>query len=208
MTHALLVVDIQHDFLPGGALAVSEGDQVIAVANSMMDRFPLVVATQDWHPAAHKSFAVNNGDKSPGEVIELHGLTQVLWPQHCVQGSHGAAFAQDLHSARFDAVFQKGTDVDIDSYSGFFDNGKRKDTGLADYLRSKGVTQVFVLGLATDYCVKYTAVDAHEQGFQTSVIRDGCRAVNLNPDDEQKAYAELEAMGIALVSSAELGSYR
>jgi nicotinamidase/pyrazinamidase len=203
--NALILVDIQNDFLPGGALAVPEGDQVIPVANRVQAAFPLVVATQDWHPAAHGSFAANHPGRSPGEVIQLGGLTQILWPVHCVQDTPGAAFASGLDTGHVARVFPKGTDPSIDSYSGFFDNGHRQATGLGDYLREHGVTAVHVLGLATDYCVKFTALDARTLGFETTLILDGCRGVNLHPGDVDRALAELRAAGVRLIGSTDLG---
>src|SRR5690349_4234406 len=167
---ALILVDIQNDFLPGGALAVPRGDEVIPVANRVQRAFDLVVATQDWHPANHGSFAASHPGRKPGELAKLGGLPQVMWPVHCVQGSPGAAFATALDTSRVARVFPKGTDVGIDSYSGFFDNGHKKATGLGDFLRTRGVTEVYVLGLATDYCVKATALDARQLGFTTHLI--------------------------------------
>jgi nicotinamidase/pyrazinamidase len=193
---ALIIVDVQHDFLPGGALPVPEGDQVIPVINQLQKQFELVVATQDWHPAGHGSFASSHPGKRPGEVIELHGLPQVLWPDHCVQGTLGAELARGLDTARIARVFQKGTDPAVDSYSGFFDNGHRHDTGLADYLRQQGVQVVYVAGLATDYCVKYTALDAARLGFETHLLLPACRGVNLCPGDVDRAVEEMRAAGV------------
>jgi nicotinamidase/pyrazinamidase len=172
---ALILVDLQNDFLPGGALAVPRGDEVIPVANRLQPRFDLVVATQDWHPRGHGSFASSYPGRKPGELSELGGLPQVLWPDHCVQGSRGAEFARDLSMNRVEAIVRKGTDPRIDSYSGFFDNGHRKSTGLGDYLKGRGAAWVFVLGLATDYCVKSTALDARRLGFRATLVEDGCR---------------------------------
>ncbi|MCB1100330.1 MAG: bifunctional nicotinamidase/pyrazinamidase [Verrucomicrobiae bacterium] len=162
--NALIVVDVQNDFLPGGALAVADGDAVIPVINRLMGEHDFVVATQDWHPADHGSFAANHPAANPGEVIDLNGHDQILWPVHCVQGSIGAEFAGKLDEHKFDAIFQKGTNPEIDSYSGFYDNGRRKSTGLAEWLRDRGVTHVTVVGLATDYCVRFTAEDAASEG--------------------------------------------
>ena len=201
---ALVLVDIQNDFCPGGALAVAEGDQVVPVANRLARRFDLVVATQDWHPSEHKSFAVNHPGKRPGEVIELGGLEQVLWPAHCVQGTPGAELRADLERGAIERVFTKGTDPEIDSYSGFFDNGHRKATGLADYLRQRGVDRVVVMGLATDYCVKYTALDAAAEGFAVTLVEDGCRGVDLSPGDSAAAVAEMREAGVELTVSDEL----
>src|SRR5262245_60592621 len=158
--NALLLVDIQNDFLPGGALAVRRGDEIIATANRIMPSYDLVVASQDWHPANHRSFASQQPGKRVGDVIQLEGLSQVLWPDHCVQGTYGASFPQTLNRFQIDHVIHKGTDSNVDSYSAFFDNARRKKTGLADYLRSFGVDEVHVMGLATDYCVRATALDA------------------------------------------------
>ena len=201
---ALIVVDVQNDFLPGGALAVTDGDQVIPVANALMAKFDLVVATQDWHPADHASFASRHRGRRAGEVIDLNGLPQVLWPDHCVQGTAGAVFAPGLEAERFEAVFHKGVDAGIDSYSGFFDNGRRQATGLGDYLRGKGVDDVTIVGLATDYCVKFTALDAVELGFATRVVLDGCRGVELSPGDVEKAVAAMKAAGVEVTSSDQL----
>lgn len=176
--NALILVDLQNDFLPGGALAVAGGDHVIPVANRLALEHELVVATQDWHPEGHSSFSV--------------------WPVHCVQNTKGAQFAADLDINTVHYVFQKGTDPDIDSYSGFYDNDHRKSTGLGDFLKSKNVDAVTILGLATDYCVKFTALDARALGFRVTVVRSGCRAVNLKPEDEAAAYDEMRKAGITL----------
>jgi nicotinamidase/pyrazinamidase len=198
--NALILVDIQNDFLPGGALPVPRGDEVIAVANRLSPRFDLVVATQDWHPPNHGSFAASHPGKKVGDVIDLHSLRQVLWPVHCVQGSRGAEFAPALDVTRVRRVFQKGTDPNIDSYSGFFDNGHRRSTGLVDYLREQGVSHVFVMGLATDYCVKFTALDSvGRAGFPTTLVEDGCRGIN--PDTSAAAVREMRAAGLRVVRS-------
>ncbi len=203
MKHAaLILVDIQNDFLPGGALAVPEGDAIIPVINGIQPRFDLVVAAQDWHPPDHKSFASNHPDAKPFDQTTLHGLPQTLWPDHCVQGTPGADFAPSLDMRRVEAIFRKGTDPEIDSYSGFFDNGRRKSTGLADYLRGKGVTSVYVVGLAGDICVWFTARDAAEAGFRTTMVNDACK-----PLDEAAFAAQAEerdATGVALVESTAL----
>lgn len=196
---ALILVDIQNDFIPGGTLPVREGDRVVPLANRVQESFDLIVSTQDWHPSNHGSFASQHPGKKPGDAIELNGLPQVLWPDHCVQGSWGAEFHPDLQMERVARVFRKGTDPAIDSYSGFFDNGHAKDTGLASYLRQQGVDSVYVLGLATDYCVKFTALDAVSLGFRTHLILEGCRGVNLQPDDAQRAVQEMEAAGVLVM---------
>jgi nicotinamidase/pyrazinamidase len=176
--NALIIVDVQNDFLPGGALAVKDGFDIIPVINSIQTKFDLVVATQDWHPAEHKSFASNHPGEKAFDEIDLDGLPQVLWPDHCVQQTHGAAFSDQLDSKRIEAIFRKGMDKNIDSYSGFFDNGKRKSTGLAPYLKGRNITSVFVAGLAADFCVYFTAMDALESGFKTAIITDATKAID------------------------------
>ena len=199
---ALVLVDLQNDFCPGGALAVANGDETIAVANALANKCPIVVATQDWHPADHGSFAANRG-ATVGSMGELGGLPQVMWPVHCVQGSRGAEFRADL-SIPITKIFQKGTDPAIDSYSGFFDNGKRKSTGMGEWLEAQGVTELWVLGLATDYCVKFTVLDAIELGFDVTFIEDGSRGVNLAPGDSAAAIEEMRAAGAKIARSTEL----
>ena len=201
---ALLLVDLQIDFCPGGALEVKQGDQVIPIANQLIEHFDLVVATQDWHPANHGSFAANHPWRKPGQEIELNGLPQILWPMHCVQNSFGAEFHPQLNTAGIQKVFRKGTDPGIDSYSGFYDNAHKKDTGLADYLKEQGIVSIFVMGLATDYCVYFTVLDGIELGFQTNLIVDGCRGVNLNKGDVKKAITGMIAKGVTIVSSEDL----
>jgi nicotinamidase/pyrazinamidase len=201
---ALLLVDIQNDFCPGGALEVPHGDEVVHVANRLVPKFELVVATQDWHPPAHKSFAANHPGKKPYDVIELEGLPQVLWPVHCVQGTKGAEFHPGLNTWPVEEVFTKGVDESIDSYSAFFDNAHRRATGLGDYLKANGVDEVYVLGLATDYCVKATALDAVALGLRTVVVEDGCRGVGLQPGDVDAAKAEMRAAGVVLCDSSTL----
>lgn len=201
---ALILVDIQNDFLPGGALAVPGGDKVIPVANRLMSKFPVVVATQDWHPENHGSFAASHPGKNVFEQIALNGLPQTLWPVHCVQQTEGAALAPALNQDHIVRVFPKGTDAGIDSYSGLFDNGRRKSTGLGEWLKEQAVTDVYVCGLATDYCVKFTALDAAHVGFKTHFIEDASRGVNLRPDDVWNAIAEMEQAGVRTVLSADL----
>jgi nicotinamidase/pyrazinamidase len=198
---ALIIVDIQNDFLPGGALAVDQGDEIIPIVNRLIPNFDLVIATQDWHPADHGSFASNHSGKKPGDSIVLHGLPQILWPDHCIQNSPGAEFNPKLRTDLITKIFRKGTDKTVDSYSGFFDNGKKLDTGLNDYLKNVKVTQVFIVGLATDYCVKFTAIDAVESGFETTVIADATRAVNLQKGDYEKALDEMRTKGVRVALS-------
>jgi nicotinamidase/pyrazinamidase len=196
VSKALILVDLQNDFLPGGALPVPEGDHVLPLANEVQQRFDLIVATQDWHPADHGSFAANHPGRKPGEMIELAGLPQILWPVHCVQGTKGAEFAAGLDTTRMARVFQKGTDPAIDSYSGFYDNGHRRSTGMGEWLRAQGVDEVHILGLATDYCVRFTALDARRLGFSTHLISDACRGVNLQPGDVEHAIDEMRQAGV------------
>jgi len=199
---ALILVDIQNDFLPGGALAVPGGDEIVPLVNTLQGRFPVVVATQDWHPPNHLSFASNHPGRKPFDRIELAGLRQTLWPAHCVQGSWGARLAPGLEQQRIHHIFQKGTDPGIDSYSGFFDNGHRRGTGLAPWLKDKGVSEVYLCGLATDYCVKFTALDAVAAGFKTNLIVDACRGVNLQPTDVQEAVSEMKQAGVEVMQAA------
>ena len=199
--NALIIVDVQNDFCPGGVLAVREGDQIVPVINRLQPRFDLIVATQDWHPANHGSFAANHPGRQPGEVIELAGLPQTLWPVHCVQGTRGAELHPGLDRSRISEIIRKGTEPTIDSYSGFFDNGRRAATGLEQFLRDRLVDKVYVCGLATDYCVKATALDALSLGFKTHVIEDASRGVDLRPDDVQRAIEEMRANGVIVVQS-------
>lgn len=201
---ALILIDIQNDFLPGGALAIGDGDAIIPVANSAQKHFDLVIASKDWHPRHHASFAMNHPGKRVGDMIDLEGQEQILWPAHCVQETPGAEFPPSLDTSRVAHIVHKGTDPNIDSYSALFDNGHRKSTGLADYLRAQRVTDVYVLGLATDYCVKFTALDALREGFTVHLIGDGCRGVNLKPDDVRDAIAEMRHAGATIMTSKSL----
>jgi len=200
----LILVDIQNDFLPGGALGVPDGDVIILIVNQLQAVFPLVVATQDWHPANHGSFAANHPGKAVFQQFDLNGLPQTLWPVHCVQGTPGAELAPGLQRDRIAKIFPKGTDAGIDSYSGLFDNGHRKSTGLGEWLKDKGATEVYVCGLATDYCVKFTALDAAHMGFKTCFIEDASRGVNLQPNDVANAIAEMNRTGVVTVQSADI----
>jgi nicotinamidase/pyrazinamidase len=201
---ALIIVDLQNDFLPGGALPVPHGDEVIPLANELQDRFEIVVATQDWHPADHGSFAANHPGKKPGDRIKLDGIEQILWPVHCVQNTRGAEFASSFDRSRVVRVFQKGIDPRIDSYSTFFDNAHRRATGLGDFLKEQAVTEIYLLGLALDYCVKFSALDARGLGLKTHVIVDACRGIALEPGDLEKAIEEMEEAGAMILSSRAL----
>ncbi|GAA3995809.1 bifunctional nicotinamidase/pyrazinamidase [Hymenobacter fastidiosus] len=200
---ALLIIDLQNDFLPGGALAVADGDAVIPLINQLQPHFDLVVATQDWHPAGHQSFASSHPGRQPFDLTELHGLPQVLWPDHCRQGTPGAELADALAQDRIEAIVRKGTSPEIDSYSGFHDNGHQKSTGLADYLRGRQVTAVYVAGLAADYCVFFSALDALREGFATFLLADATRAISAEGFEKAKA-ALIEQGGHLIQSSAIL----
>jgi len=203
---ALVLVDIQNDFLPAGALPVPQGDRVVPVANELMKHFELVVATRDWHPPEHKSFASNHPGKKPGDLIELHGRPQRLWPDHCVQGTSGAEFAPGLQTSGLAKIFHKGQDPEIDSYSGFFDNARLRATGLESFLKENGADELYILGLATDYCVKFTALDAVELGFKTYLVEDGCRGVDLTPGDVDRALEEMKQARVVITTSERLAS--
>ena len=194
----LIIVDVQNDFVEGGALAVTGGRSLVPVINQLQPHFDLILATQDWHPAHHGSFAASHPGHKPGELIQLNGLPQVLWPVHCVQNTPGADFVAELDRSRWAGVVQKGTDPEIDSYSGFFDNGQRKATGLDPLLRQLGATELTVVGLATDYCVKATALDAVRLGWKTTLLVEVCRGVNLSPDDVANAIQEIRQAGVEI----------
>jgi nicotinamidase/pyrazinamidase len=192
---ALILVDLQNDFAPGGALPVPEGHLVVPVANRLAATADFVVATQDWHPANHGSFAVNHPGTSPGQLIQLDGLTQILWPVHCVQQTPGADFLPGLDTARIHHVSRKGMNPLVDSYSGFFDNGQRQATDLHAWLQARCVRDLAILGLATDYCVKFTVLDACRLGYNVTVIQEGCRGIDLQPGDIERAYDEMRHLG-------------
>jgi len=201
---ALIIVDVQYDFLPGGSLAVTDGDQIIPVINELQEKFEFIVATQDWHPEGHQSFASNHLGKIPGNMIDLHGLDQILWPDHCVQYTKGSQFSADLNQSNWESIFQKGTNPEVDSYSGFFDNARRGDTGLGEFLKEKGVKTIYICGLALDYCVKFTALDGKSLDFDTYLVTDATKAVNLAPEDGDLALKEMKEAGIHLISSSEI----
>lgn len=201
---ALLIVDLQNDFLPGGALGVKDGDQVIPLINKLANHdFDLIVASKDWHPEHHGSFAATHG-KKPGEHVELKGLDQILWPVHCVQGSSGAEFSDKLNESKIEKIFFKGTEKDIDSYSAFFDNGHLKSTGLGDYLKSKDITGIYFVGLTTDYCVKFSVLDAAHLGFKTYVVVDACKPVNLQEGDDARALEEMKEVGAEITTTDDV----
>ncbi|WP_410877542.1 bifunctional nicotinamidase/pyrazinamidase [Myroides sp. DW712] len=198
---ALVVVDLQMDFLPNGALAVQEGDLIIPSINAIQDHFDLVVATQDWHPVDHQSFASQHENQGVYDVIELEGIPQVLWPDHCIQGTAGAAFSEAWDSNPVAAVFRKGMNKHIDSYSGFYDNNKREATGLLGFLKEKNVTEVYVCGLAAEYCVFYTAMDARNTGFDTYFLAFATKPISA--EGLEQAKVKLKANGVVIVNESE-----
>ena len=200
---ALVVVDVQNDFCPGGALAVPDGDAVVAVINRIAPRFSARVLTQDWHPPGHRSFASSHPGRAPFETTELSYGEQVLWPDHCVQGTEGAAFHPGLVTEGADLVLRKGFRREIDSYSAFYENDRRTPTGLTGYLRTRGVSRLFFAGLATDFCVAYSAIDGAREGFETAVVEDGCRGIDLD-GSLADAWARMAAAGVVRVRTADL----
>ncbi len=201
---ALLVIDVQNDFCPGGSLAVRDGDQVVPVINHFTSKFSRVVATQDWHPDDHVSFAKNHPGKNVYDRVEVNGLSQVLWPVHCVQGTIGADFHPALRTEDFNLILHKGTNPLVDSYSAFMDNDKKLMTGLEGYLRSLGVSEVFICGLATDYCVFFSAMDAVGLGFSTHVIIDACRGVDVPANNIANRIKMMKENGVVLLHSTDI----
>lgn len=199
----LLVIDVQNDFMPGGALAVAQGDEVVPVINRLAAAFAHVVLTQDWHPASHVSFAANHAGTQPFQTVALPYGQQVLWPTHCVQGSHGAALHAGLEVAHAQMVIRKGHHREVDSYSAFMEADRTSRTGLAGYLRERAVRRVFCVGLATDYCVAWSALDARAAGFEALVVEDACRAIDLD-GSLANAWRNLEAAGVQRLQSAGL----
>lgn len=201
---ALLIVDLQNDFMPGGALPVPKGDEVIPIINRLIPHFSLVLATQDWHPKDHVSFATNHPGKKVGEIIKFDGVDQILWPAHCVHYTKGAELVDQLNKDEIATIFYKGTDHLIDSYSTFFDNARARSTGLFEYLKSRSIDEIYIAGVATDYCVLYSVLDALDLGLKVNVIVDACRAINLKPGDEKKAFELMKQKGARLVTSQAL----
>jgi nicotinamidase/pyrazinamidase len=203
--NTLVIIDLQKDFMPGGALAVPEGDQIVGMINKLQENFDLVIATQDWHPREHSSFAANHPGKDEFEKIELHGQEQVLWPVHCVQNSDGAKFHSDLNSEKIETIFRKGTAKEIDSYSGFYDNAHLKSTGLSGYLKEKGADELYFCGLAAEYCVYYSVMDALKEGFSATLIEDATRPLDLV--DFQKVKENILKAGGKIRKSREYIKY-
>jgi len=198
----LIIVDVQNDFMPGGHLEVLHGDRIIPVINRIQNLFEVVLATQDWHPENHSSFASNHYDKKPFDKIVLHGMEQILWPDHCIQESYGAGFHPDLATKKIAAIFRKGMDSEIDSYSGFYDNGHKLSTGLSGYLKEKGTKEIYLCGLAADICVYYTILDSINEGFSSTLIEDA--SCPLNQDNFNDAKCELAKRGVHIINSNEL----
>ena len=200
---ALIIIDAQYGFMPGGGLAVADGDAIVPVVNRIAPRFANVVLTQDWHPADHISFAANHPGRAPFETITLPYGEQVLWPTHCVQGTRDAALHDDLRVPQAQLIIRKGFHRDVDSYSAFMEADRRTSTGLAAYLKARGISKLYLCGLATDYCVAWSALDARAAGFEATVIEDACRAIDLNGSLE-KAWADMAAAGVGRVQSTDI----
>lgn len=198
----LIIIDAQNDFMPGGSLAVPQGDEIIPVINQILPQFELVIATQDWHPENHISLAKNHLGKNEFESIQVEGIKQTLWPAHCIQNTSGADFHKDLQTEKIEAIFRKGTHPMIDSYSGFYDNAHLKSTGLAGYLQEKQATELYFCGLAADICVSFTVKDALKEGFDSYLIEDATKA--LNEEDFAQAKRDIQALGGKIVNASEI----
>lgn len=200
---ALLIVDMQYDFLPGGALAVEKGDEIIPVINALYEKFDNVILTQDWHPLKHISFASTHDNKKPFEEMEVSYGKQVLWPDHCVQGSHGASLSLQLQTEKAQLIIRKGFHPNIDSYSAFEEADRKTSTGLAGYLKERGIKSLFVVGLATDYCVAWTAMHGIKYGFEVSVVEDATKGIDLD-GSLAKAWSAMSTLGIKRITSADI----
>lgn len=204
--NALILIDLQNDFCLGGRLAVPHGDEVIPIANKLMHSFDWVIATKDWHPKNHMSFASNHEGKKIGDKVMVHDIEQILWPEHCVQHAKGAEFHPQLNAQKIQKIIYKGSDPWVDSYSAFYDNNHMRSTGLSDYLKNKGITDLYIMGLATDYCVKYSCIDAASLHFNVYLIKDACRGVDLTPGDSIRAIQEMRELGINIIDHNHMGS--
>jgi len=200
---ALLVVDIQYDFCPGGALAVPDGDAIIPAVNNLIDHFDVIIQTQDWHPAGHSSFASSHKGKDPFDTIEMDYGTQVLWPDHCVQGSKGAEFHNDLNTLKSQVIIRKGFRKAIDSYSTFFENDQETATGLTGYLKQRGITELYAVGLATDFCVKWSILDGIDEGFNMHIVEDAVKGIDLNGSLDE-AWDEMKKKGVKITQSKDI----
>jgi nicotinamidase/pyrazinamidase len=198
----LIIVDVQNDFIPGGSLEVPGGDNIIPVINELQNKFHLVVATQDWHPGDHMSFASNHKGRNPFDKIKWHDMEQILWPDHCVQNTKGADLHHELNTRKIEAIFRKGMDKNIDSYSGFYDNGHEKNTGLGGYLRERNAGDLYFCGLAADVCVQFTIKDALKEGFSATLIEDATRPID--PGEFEKVKNELTGLGCRVTRSTDL----
>lgn len=201
---ALLIIDMQADFMPGGSLPTATAFDLVPLINQLMGLFSVVIASKDWHPKGHASFASSHKGKRVGEVIEIQGHSQVLWPDHCIQGTKGAEFVHGLQLEKINHTISKGTDPSIDSYSAFFDNARLKETGLDPLLKKEGIDQLFIVGVATDYCILHTVMDALDLGYRVSVILDGCRGIDLSSGDVKQAFNQMKKRGATLLLSEEL----
>ncbi len=201
---ALILVDLQNDFMPWGSVPIEGSDEVIPLANRLMDQFELIVASQDWHPANHKCFAANHPWRMPGQVIEINGNAQLLWTMHCVQESFGAELGIELDIDKISKIFKKGTNIEMDSYSAFFENDPKKSNGLDEYLKQEKVDEIFIIGLMTDFGVKQTAEDAVKLGFKTNVIIDGCRWYDYSKENIEKSISEMKNEGVKIIHSSHL----
>lgn len=200
---ALLIVDVQNDFCPGGALSVPEGDQTIPVINRLIDQFDVIIQTQDWHPNDHSSFASAHPEKNPYDIVEMKYGTQVLWPDHCIQGTDGADFHPDLNTDKTQVIIRKGFRKEIDSYSTFFENDQTTTTGLTGYLKQRGITDLYTVGLATDFCVKWSVLDGIDEGFNMHIVKDAVKGIDLDGSVDQ-AWKEMKEKGVMVTSSEEI----
>jgi len=200
---ALLIVDIQYDFCPGGALAVPDGDTIIPTVNQLIDHFDVIVQTQDWHPEGHSSFASSHEGKEPFDTVEMDYGTQVLWPDHCVQGSKGAEFHNDLNTLKSQVIIRKGFRKAIDSYSTFFENDQKTATGLTGYLKQRGITDLYTVGLATDFCVKWSILDGIDEGFNMHIVKDAVKGIDLNGSLDE-AWDEMKKKGVRVTQSEDI----
>lgn len=200
---ALLIVDLQNDFCPGGALAVPDGDKIVPAVNKLVNVFDVVIQTQDWHPAGHSSFASSHDGKEPYDTIEMDYGEQVLWPDHCVQGSVGADFHPELNTLKTQVIIRKGFRRAIDSYSTFYENDQETTTGLTGYLEERGITDLYTVGLATDFCVKWSVLDGIDEGFTMHIVKDAVKGIDLNGSLDE-AWKEMEEKGVQVVNSDDL----
>ena len=200
---ALLIVDVQNDFCPGGALSVPEGDQTIPIINRLIDQFDVIIQTQDWHPNDHSSFASAHPEKNPYDIVEMKYGTQVLWPDHCIQGTDGADFHPDLNTDKTQVIIRKGFRKEIDSYSTFFENDQTTTTGLTGYLKQRGITDLYTVGLATDFCVKWSVLDGIDEGFNMHIVKDAVKGIDLDGSVDQ-AWKEMKEKGVMVTSSEEI----